>query len=86
MEIGDASSIEPIRKLLSNIEEALWSDHVSESLWFKLDGGLRIDISYWDWKDIPNRIYDLLETLIFGIGKPRLASTRAGTHLPRGAA
>jgi len=79
VEIGDASSIEPIRKLLSNIEEALWNDHVSER--FMVQTGRKatdFDISYWDRKDIPNRIYDLLESLIFRIGEAEAGEYRGG--------
>ena len=83
VEIGDASSIEPIRKLLSNIEEALWNDHVSES--FMVQTGRRatdFDISYWDRKDIPNRIYGLMESLIFRIGKSEAGEYHGGDHAP----
>ena len=83
VEIGDASSIEPIRELLSRIDEALWIDVPSKS--FMVQGGRTktdFDISYWDRKDIPNRIHDLLETLIFRIGEAEAAEYKGGDHAP----
>jgi len=81
--IGDASSIEPIRKLLSNIEEALWNDDESEN--FMVQSGRTatdFDISFWDRKDIPNRIHDLLESLIFRIGEAEAGEYHGGDHAP----
>ena len=83
VEIGDASSIEPIRDLLSRIYEALWVDVPSES--FMVQGRRTetdFDISYWDRKDIPKRIHDLLETLIFRIGAAEAGEYRGGDHAP----
>jgi hypothetical protein len=83
VEIGDASSIEPIRELLSRIDEALWIDVPSKS--FKVQGRRTetdFDISYWDRKDIPNRIHDLLETLIFRIGEAEAGEYKGGGHAP----
>ena len=83
VEIGDASSIEPIRELLSRIDEALWIDVPSKS--FKVQGRRTetdFDISYWDRKDIPNRIHDLLETLIFRIGEAEAGEYHRGDHAP----
>ena len=40
------------------------------------------DISYWDRKDIPNRIHDLLESLIFRIGKAEADEYKGGDHAP----
>ena len=83
VEIGDASSIEPIRELLSRIDEALWIDVPSKS--FKVQGSRTetdFDISYWDRKDIPNRIHDLLETLIFRIGEAEAGEYHRGDHAP----
>ena len=83
VEIGDASSIEPIRELLSDIEEALWNDDESES--FRVQIGRTatdFDISYWDRKDIPNRIHDLLESLIFRIGEAEAGEYHRGDHAP----
>ena len=81
VEIGDASSIEPIRELLSRIDEALWIDVPSKS--FMVQGGRTetdFDISYWDRKDIPNRIHDLLETLIFRIVEAEAGEYKGGDH------
>ena len=83
VEIGDASSIEPIRELLSRIDEALWIDVPSKS--FMVQGRRTetdFDISYWDRKDIPNRIHDLLETLIFRIGEAEAGEYHRGDHAP----
>ena len=83
VEIGDASSIEPIRELLSRIDEALWIDVPSKS--FMVQGRRTetdFDISYWDRKDIPNRIHDLLETLIFRIGEAEAGEYKGGDHAP----
>ena len=83
VEIGDASSIEPIRELLSRIDEALWIDVPSKS--FIVQGRRTetdFDISYWDRKDIPNRIHDLLETLIFRIGEAEAGEYHRGDHAP----
>ena len=83
MEIGDASSIEPIRDLLNRIDEALWNDVPSES--FMVQGGRTetdFDISYWDRRDIPNRIHDLLESLIFRIGASEAGEYYGGDHAP----
>jgi len=83
VEIGDASSIEPIRKLLSNIDKALWKEGLN------FDNRVQtgptpsdFDISYWDRKDIPNRIYDLLESLIFRIGEAEAGEYHGGDHAP----
>ena len=83
VEIGDASSIEPIRELLSRIDEALWIDVPSKS--FMVQGRRTetdFDISYWDRKDIPNRIHDLLETLIFRIGEAEAGEYKGGDYAP----
>ena len=83
VEIGDASSIEPIRELLSRIDEALWIDVPSKS--FMVQGGRTetdFDISYWDRRDIPNRIYDLLEKLIIRIGEAEAGEYKGGDHAP----
>jgi len=83
VEIGDASSIEPIRKLLSNIEEALWNDDESEN--FMVQTGRTatdFDISWWDRKDIPDKIYGLLESLIFRIAKSEAGESHGGNHPP----
>ena len=70
VEIGDASSIEPIRKLLSNIDKALWKEGLNfDNMVQTGPTPSDFDISYWDRKDVPNRIYDLLESLIFRIGE-----------------
>ena len=81
VEIGDASSIEPIRELLSRIDEALWNDVPSKN--FMVQGRRTetdFDISYWDRKDIPNRIHDLLESLIFRIGASEAGEYYGGDH------
>ena len=83
VEIGNASSIEPIRELLSRIDEALWIDVPSKS--FMVQGRRTetdFDISYWDRKDIPNRIHDLLETLIFRIGASEAGEYFGGDNAP----
>ena len=83
VEIGDASSIEPIRELLSRIDEALWIDVPSKS--FMVQGRRTktdFDISYWDRRDIPNRIYDLLEKLIIRIGEAEAGEYKGGDHAP----
>ena len=83
VEIGDASSIEPVRELLNRIDEALWIDVPSKS--FMVQGRRTetdFDISYWDRKDIPNRIHDLLETLIFRIGEAEAGEYHRGDHAP----
>ena len=83
VEIGDASSIEPVRELLNRIDEALWIDVPSKS--FMVQGRRTetdFNISYWDRKDIPNRIHDLLETLIFRIGEAEAGDYQGGDHAP----
>ena len=83
VEIGDASSIEPIRELLNRIDEALWNDVPSEN--FKVQGRRTetdFDISYWNRKEIPNRIYDLLESLIFRIGASEAGEYLGGDNAP----
>jgi len=83
VEIGDASSIAPIRKLLSNIGEALWDGYGSEE--YDIQTGLTatdFDISHWDRKDITNRIYGLLESLIFRIAESEAGESRGGNHAP----
>ena len=40
------------------------------------------DISYWDRRDIPNRIHDLLESLIFRIGASEAGEYYGGDHAP----
>ena len=81
VEIGDASSIEPIRELLSRINEALWKDDESENfrvLTYRKETDF--DISRWDRKDIPDRIYGLMESLIFRIGEAEAGEYRGGDH------
>jgi len=83
VEIGDASSIEPIRELLSRIDEALWKDDESES--FVVQSFRKetdFDISRWDRKDIPDKIYGLMESLIFRIGEAEAGEYRGGDHAP----
>ena len=81
--IGDASSIEPIRKLLSNIDKALWKEGLNfDNMVQTGPTPSDFDISYWDRKDIPNRIYDLLESLIFRIGKSEAGEYQGEDHPP----
>ena len=83
VEIGDASSIAPIRKLLSNIGEALWDGYGSEE--YDIQTGLTatdFDISHWDRMDITNRIHGLLESLIFRIAESEAGESRGGNHAP----
>jgi len=83
VEIGDASSIEPIRELLSRINEALWKDDESEN--FRVQTYRKetdFDISRWDRKDIPDRIYGLMESLIFKIAEAEAGEYRGGDHTP----
>ena len=83
VEIGDASSIEPIRKLLSNIDKALWKEGLNfDNMVQTGPTPSDFDISYWDRKDIPNRIYDLLESLIFRIGEAEAGEYHGGDHAP----
>ena len=83
VEIGDASSIEPIRKLLSNIDKALWKEGLNfDNMVQTGPTPSDFDISYWDRKDIPNRIYDLLESLIFRIAKAEAGEYYGEDHAP----
>ena len=83
VEIGDASSIEPIRKLLSNIDKALWKEGLNfDNMVQTGPTPSDFDISYWDRKDIPNRIYDLLESLIFRIGEAEAGEYHGGDQAP----
>ena len=83
VEIGDASSIEPIRKLLSNIDKALWKEGLNfDNMVQTGPTPSDFDISYWDRMDIPNRIYDLLESLIFRIGEAEAGEYHGGDQAP----
>ena len=81
VKIGDASSIEPIRKLLRNIDKALWKEGLNfDNMVQTGPTPSDFDISHWDRKDIPNRIYDLLESLIFRIAKAEAGEYHGGDH------
>ena len=83
VEIGDASSIGPIRELLDNIDKALWKGGLNFDNWVQTGPKPSdFDISYWDRKDIPNRIYDLLESLIFRIGEAEAGEYHGGEQAP----
>ena len=77
VDIGDASSIEPIRKLLSNIEEALWDEPQSEHRM-----ATDLNVSFRARIDISNKIYDLLESLIFRIAKSEAGRSHGERHVP----
>ena len=68
---------------MSNIDKALWKEGLNfDNMVQTGPTPSDFDISYWDRKDIPNRIHDLLETLIFRIGGAEAGEYKGGDHAP----